>query len=272
MLKSILYTLTILITLSSQAFAGVIVEMVSKDLASSQESPADRMYAQGEMLRMESSEEDGGHMIFRDGAMLIINHSEKSFYRMDENSMAQVSSQMSEAMKQMQEQMAQLPPEQRAMMEKMMKGRMPAGMSPQTSSPLPELRMEATGKNQVSEYSCEMWEVFRGEEKIRELCAVSIDDLGGIAEAMEAFKAMAGFSRKMMESVQQMPFANIAENPYQFMDQLDGFPVLTREFKDGRAISETLLKSVTQETLDENLFQVPKGYRELDPFNRDRGR
>jgi uncharacterized protein YbaP (TraB family) len=78
--------------------------MVSKDLRSNQESPPDKTYAQSDRLRIEPHQEDGAQataIIFRDDALSILNHQDKSYYRMDEQTLARLSSQISEAMKQM---------------------------------------------------------------------------------------------------------------------------------------------------------------------------
>ena len=53
-----------------------------------------------------------------------MDHKDKSYIVMDEAMLDEVSAQMSEAMKEMEAQLASMPPEQRAMVEQMMKGQM----------------------------------------------------------------------------------------------------------------------------------------------------
>ena len=62
-------------------------------------------------------------MIFRDDLFLMINHDDKTYTVIDEATLEQIGSRMSAAMTKMEAQLAQMPPEQRAMMEKMMQGR-----------------------------------------------------------------------------------------------------------------------------------------------------
>lgn len=111
-MKRLVCAAAILSTFLCQTFAGVVVEMVSKDLRSNLQSPPDKAYAQGGMLRIEPYQEGGAAiaMIFRDDALLILNHQDKSYFRMDQQTVAQLSSQISEAMQQMQEQLKNLPP------------------------------------------------------------------------------------------------------------------------------------------------------------------
>ena len=90
---------------------------------------------------------------------------------------------------------------------------------------------------------------------------------GQTEKAIEAFKEMAKSMTKMLESVKG-PFANLASNPMQMINQIEGFPVHTRHFEKGELDRETFLKSSTQESLDESLFAAPSGYKEEDLFKR----
>jgi hypothetical protein len=67
---------------------------------------------------------------------------------MDEQTLARLSSQISEAM-----------------MEQMMKGRMPEGMSMGGAAQLPELRVEPAGSERVKQYSYDKYEIYRGQKR-----------------------------------------------------------------------------------------------------------
>ena len=108
----------------SGVLGGVVVEMATKDLASKQEV-VDKIYAQGKMLRIEPNQDRTTPrpiLLFRGETFFIINPSNKIFYRIDEETVAGMHEQVSKAIEQMKEQLAKLPPEQRAMVEKMIKG------------------------------------------------------------------------------------------------------------------------------------------------------
>jgi hypothetical protein len=117
---------------------GVVIEMEVKDPDSAGAAAHDTIYAQGKMLRMDPHGSQGEKisMLFRDDTMWIIDHGEKRCHKIDKAGMEELSAQLSGVMKQLEEQLAQLPPEQRAMMGKMMKGKMGAAM--------PGLSQEAT--------------------------------------------------------------------------------------------------------------------------------
>jgi len=274
-MKNIIWTAAIWGALSCQSFAGVVIEMVSRDLNSNQETSADKIYAEGKMVRIESHQEgttDQTTTIFRDETLFIVNHQDQTYHRMDKDSMTRMGSQMSDAMKQMEAELAKLPPEQRAMMERMMTGRMPGGMPAGTGSDRPQRRIEVGGDEQVGEYSCTMYTVYRGTDKTQEICAAPVSQIAAAEEAMDAFQAMARFSKQFAESVQQSPLAAPLDNPLQLLDEINGFPVLVREFDGGLASSEVFLKSATRQSLSNELFSVPDGYKEVDPFAQMGGR
>ncbi len=83
---------------------------------------------------------------------------------------------------------------------------------------------------------------------------------------MDAFQAMAKFSSELLSSFRKGPLAGLAENPLEVMDQIEGFPVVSRLFENGTAVSETTLKSAEGQDLAEDLFEAPQGYRLVDPL------
>jgi len=166
-------------------------------------------------------------------------------------------------MKQMEKQLASMPPEQRAMAEQMMRGRM-SGMTGQEEAPPP--RVESLGAGQWREFDCEKFAVYESGEKTQQVCAAALNDIDGSAEMMEAFRGMASFMTKMRES---MPMgSNTGMNPGELMDQIDGFPVHRIDYKNGAVGEETSLESVTEQDLDDGLFTVPDDYQREDPMRR----
>lgn len=268
-MKRTVWTAAILAILCCQSFAGVVVETVSKELPSNHESPVNKIYAQEGMMRMEphqQNQDEKTTVIFQGEALLILNHKDKTYIRMDEKSMTRMSSQISSAMKQMQERMATLPPEQRAMMEKMMKGKMPEGMMQGMGSQPPPRRIQLEGSEQVGDFSCQKYVVYRGQQKTQEICAAPVDQVGDIAEVIDTFRSMARFSERMLEPLKQSPFASVVDSPFQTLNEIEGFPVLTRSFENGQAVSEVLLKSAIRQSLSDDLFSAPADYRKIDPF------
>ena len=269
-MKKFVFALALFLLVCPTIWAGVVIEMEEKNSGSTGDPPTHKMYAQGEMLRMDphvKGSPDDMSVIFRDDELWIVNHSDKTCQTIDKEGMEQIGAQLGSAMKQMEGQLSQLPPEQRAMVEKMMKGKMP-GMEE-----APPRRMETGGTEQVGEYSCVVHTLHAGDEKVYEVCAASKSQLSDAFEAMDAFHAVARFVETLREAVQQGPFSSMANTPFYDMDQIDGFPVRVRKFDNGRMTSESTLKSVTRKQLDDAIFSVPEGYAVQDLADQmNRGR
>jgi hypothetical protein len=264
MRKSLLLAVAVL-TLCGQVFAGGVMEMSTKK----QGGPAtlsERIYAQGGKLRFDQLDAKGAlqtTMLFQNNEVLMVSHPDTKFHRINEATMEELSAQMqkaSAAMKQMEQQMANMPPEQRAMMEKMMKGRMP-GMAGMGAKPL-AIRVEATGPGSWESYSCKNYSVYVGDEKTQELCAVPPGEIKGADEFIEAARNMAKFFEKFRESMQMPAFANLAKGPVEVIGQVDGFPVHTKEFQNGVLQGERFLSSAKEESLSDDTFSPPAGYKE----------
>jgi hypothetical protein len=262
--KSVAPSISALLLLSPLAYAGVVMDMVTMNV-SGQETERSRIYAQSGKIRMEQV--DGGEtaatMIFLSNEFLYVDHREKSYIVMDEAMLDDVSAKVNEAMKEMEAQLANMPPEQRAMVEQMMKGQM-QGMTAQQAPSSPAPRVEATGSGEWRSYKCRKYEVFEGAEKVQDVCAAELDEVDGADEVIETFRNMAAYITKMTESMPMRSDDRI--NPGELMDEIDGFPVHTIDYENGAVARETSLDSVTEQDLDEGMFAAPEGYRRQDPF------
>ena len=99
-----------------------------------------------------------------------------------------------------------------------------------------------------------------------EICAAPLSKIEGAEEAMGAFRGMAKFIKSMADAMPGALGEAMAENPMDLMEEINGFPVRTIDYVDGQKRSETTLESVQEKGLDAALFDVPDGYRKVDPF------
>lgn len=252
----------VLASLTPLVQAGVVMDMVSRD-ASGQETDRAKIYAQSGMLRLDQGTDADTAMIFLGDRFLYVNHADKSYIVMDEAMVQEVSAKVSDAMKQMEAQLANMPPEQRAMVEQMMQGQMKGMMGEQGAS-APKSRVESMGSSKWQSYACKQYAVYEGSEKTQQVCAAKLDDVAGADEAIEAFIGMAEYSRKMAESMPML--SNDGLNPGELMNQIDGFPVHTIDYNNGQVQGETSLDSVIEQDLEKDLFAAPVGYRREDPL------
>ena len=247
----------LLVVLGTPVWAGVVIEMEGVVSESGGEAGTDMIYAQGKMLRMDPHESRGGQasMIFRGDELLIVDRDKNRCQKIDERGVRELSEQLGGAMKQMEEQLAQLPPEQRKMMEKMMKDRMPPGMGQEA----PPRRVEKGDTEQIGDYTCVVHTLYSGDDKVWEVCSAKESAVSAFTEAMEGFRAMSDFTEQLREMAMRGPFANMFQTPFSDMDSIGGVPIRVRTFAHGQQQSESTLKSVSAKDLDDDFFTAPKG-------------
>jgi hypothetical protein len=205
-------------------------------------------------MRMESG---GNTVVIFDGdaqVMRMINMERKSYTEMDKATMQKMSQQMSAAM----EQLKNMPPEQRAMMEKMMAGRgagMP-GMAP--SAPI---AYRGTGSDKVSKWACAKYDGTREKEKVVELCTVEPGALGLTEADFEVAKRMAEFLKSLMPTLADE--VTLYGSPAQ--QGFSGIPIRRTSLSNGQVRSISELKDIRREAIPASTWQVPAGFKRENP-------
>ncbi len=148
-------------------FAGVKIVSENTDLATKKVT-TDVILLDANRLRVDS--DDGRSVMFlTDGGrnrMVMLDKNKNTYEEIDEQTMQQMGQQMSAAMAQMQAAMKNMTPDQRAMMEKMMKGKMP-----QAAAAPPKTVYTAKGSGSVNGFSCNKYEGDLSGVKESEVCA-----------------------------------------------------------------------------------------------------
>ena len=208
MLRRLSLSLLLSVILLPASVAGVILEFETRDMSGDPTGTPDRLFAQGGMLRMEpgAAGAAGYVMIFRADEMLVLENAKKKYYRMDQATVQQLTGQLDAAMKQMEDQLAAMPAEQREMVEKMMKGKLPGGA-------IPEMTIEEEGSETVGGYSCRKYGVYADGEKTSEVFTTKPETVEGADEAMESFRNMARFTEKLFSSFQRGPATRSPSGP-----------------------------------------------------------
>jgi uncharacterized protein DUF4412 len=246
--------LTLLGALGAQAAsAGVYVELVDHDIASGKVELSQRMYVQNGQGRFVDSA--GRTTLIKNGTMYVIDDSDKSYIAFDKATMDKLAVKLNEAMSQMQEQLAKLPPEQRAQMEAML---------PNMSGGDQKWEVEAidTGKSdKVDGRSCRVWDVKRNGELDDQMCVVPYGSLPG----KENFQAMfANFAKVFEEMAKSVPMlAGMMTNEFAAQSKVNGFPVRTRGYENGKlGNTEHNVRVWREEAIPATMFEVPAGYKQ----------
>lgn len=230
------------------------IEISTQDRSSRMEvTTADRQDASAMIWRGERSD------------MVAIDHDSREYYVLDQASMEAMAEQLGSAMKEMQKALENMPPEQRAMAEQMMKQHMPGNAEPDAAP----ATLHATGReDSVGGYDCEYYDVRREDVKVRELCVTPWDELPDGRRMSVAMLEMAGFLERVTTAFSEgagMDVMGGQQEIWEHMRELGGYPVLTRELDDsGKVTSETVLRSADTERLDPGLFEPPASYSQMD--------
>jgi len=156
----------------------------------------------------------------------------------------------------MQKQLEQLPKEQRAAAEQMMKGMMASA-----SQTPPLTYVWSHEKKTIAGYDCTRVDGMRGEAKVTEYCGSTSDDFKMSDEERKTMLDMQGYLRNFTIMVKS---SDDATRAFQWDTNVDGYPVLTRCYVNGKMTLELQLESVNRKPISHDVFELPKGYKRMD--------
>lgn len=252
---------------ASSSWAGVMITVETTDLTR-KDAPAEsgRIAIDGRKMAVKGEEPDAvPQMIFRGDLKLLyaIDAKRKEYIEVDKATFDEIGGQMDAMLKNMEKQLADMPPQQRAMVERMMRQQMPdpTAADPPIGKPLVK-RTEET--KEIAGYPCRLYEVLVDDRKAREIWVTPWSNVDPGRDAFGVFPALEEFFEGLMEAMQKSPFAAELQNPFDQVSKIDGFPVMTREFENGKATRQALFKKVEVQDLAESTFEPPEGYRKRD--------
>ncbi len=247
------------------AWAGVRIQSESTNVATGETSrqeillDADRMRVNITGKDSAGKDEKTVVMFLTDGGrnrMVMLDKDKNEYRELDQQTMNQMSQQMTGLMAQMQEQMKNMPPEQREMMEKMMKGKM--GKMPAQGAAAVRTTFTAKGSGSVNGFSCTKYEGVRGTEKVSELCAAKPSDLKFSQSDFQVFDKVKEFMAGFQSAMANSPFGGGAGGTLRdFADPgFEGFPVQQTIFRNGQPELKMETKSVARASLSDADFSV----------------
>ena len=202
-----------------------------------------------------------GGLVFRseEEYMAILDHKDKQYVHLSIEQMEQLAGQINPAMDAMRKQIEQLPPEQREMMKKMMGSRVP---QTQKETRQIELSIAATDESGIyAGFDCKWWEMRRDSELVRSACVADTGDIPNGVASLNTLRGMAAYQKKLLKAFDQLPMAP-STTIFEEMQRIDGFPVATRDFKNGVMRYETRLTSIADRETSAADFAPPAGYTE----------
>lgn len=274
MKKSNVYLSLVWLMIAPALMAGYEYTLESKDVSSSAKAEITSVVTDGESLfmAMDSGNPNASDtIIFRAEAreMIVVEEQNKSYMVFDMETLKSIAGQIGGVMSQVEEALKNVPESQRAMMEKMLKDKMPK----QTKGvQAPKMEVRKTGKKAKHQgYNTVRYDVFDNGQKIREMWITDWKNVKGGTDVAEAFQNMGEFFEEMLSAFNmpgaQESVAEMKRNLFAQMKDLKGFPVVTFEFDEqGKPMRETrLVKSGTKKT-DEKTFKPDPSYRRVSMF------
>jgi hypothetical protein len=242
---------------ATTAAAGVRVETVEQDIKTKAAEGAPQVVLVQDG-KVRASGHDGGAVIIKGGRFYFVDDKRKTYQEMDKAQMQQAAQQANAMMSQMQEKLKNMPPEQRAMMEKMMGGGMP-GAAPGKAASYDAVD---TGKSATVEgRKCRVWQILRNKKPIEELCVAPFSSLPGKENFQQTFEELA----KAFEGFSSMAGPDVAAENKARMS-VKGYPVRIRTYDDQGKLhrSEVVLKRWVEEAVPAAKFEIPKNYKKRD--------
>lgn len=266
------FVLLFTLLLGHPVFAAVVYVMEVKDhTASPPQAETIQMHVEGRQLKIELApgERHGmpGGMIYRGDRreMVVLDDAHKSYIVIDRQTVQSMAEQYKQAMNQVQETLKNVPENQRAVVEKMMQERM-AQMSAQPPK-RPQSEVRKTGERSVQVgYPCEKYEIWQDGKKGLDLWVTNWEKVEGGREVKPVFKDLATFVKEIQESFASASGASggfggqFDGSFFAYLDQIDGFPVLAREFAEGSLARESTLRSAKRQSPNPAAFELPAGY------------
>ena len=244
--------------LATPLWAGVRIQVESTN-AGTGETTKQEILLDAERLRVNITGKDSNTsvMFLTDGGrnrMVMLDKGRNEYREMDQQTMNQMSQQLQGAMAQLQEQMKNMPPAQREMMEKMMKGKM--GQIAGQAAATVRTTYTAKGGGSVNGFTCTKYEGMRGAEKVSELCAAKPSDIKFSPADFQVFEKMKEFMAGFQNALANTPFGGGGG----FRDLADpgfeGFPIQQTMFRNGQPELKTETKSIARASFSDADFSL----------------
>ena len=210
---------------------------------------------EADRMRMETA---GQSVIFRADkqVMWVLQPHEKSYMELTKE-------QAKKTADMIEEQMKNVPPEQRAMIEKMMKGKMGGDAAAKPEEPA---EIKKIGKTEtIAGFPCVSYEARRGDKVEREMWITDWKRFNLTAKDFAVFEQFAEFMKSMMGPMAKRVGADLAQK---YSDEekpgsLPGVPIRTVSFGDhGKSVQE--ITKIAREDIPAARFEVPAGLEKKD--------
>lgn len=234
--------------LALSTHAGVTMVQTYEEIGGKQPASTNTIRLDKDKVRVDAGANPDAYFIYRGDKKVfwMINTKDKSYMEMTEKDFEAMFAKMDEAMAKMKAQMEAMPPEQKKMMEGMMAKMMPGGAS---ASKTVYKKTGAGGI--VGSWATDKYEGIREGAKTSEVWTAAPTKLDLDEKDFQVLKDMAKFFQKFAKNMPEM----VGDKT----NGLDGMPVKTISYKDGKPHFQSQLKEVKKGGIAADVFDVPAG-------------
>jgi hypothetical protein len=249
-----LFTIIMLGTYLPPLHAGVLLKGTSESPGAPDETSEQNIYVDVDRMRVEmEGKNESQVIIFRMDKEIfwVIDDSRKTYIEITRQDLEEMKREMDEAMKMFEEQMKNLPPQQRQMMEGMMKDQMPAQA--------PEITYEKIGSGEkVGSWVCDKYEGYAAGEKQMDVWAADWKGIGMDSGKFEVMKEMGEFFKDFNQDSAPLFFGS---NEGDEVDHPTGLPVKTVIYSGNNISHITEIKEIKEAEFSPSLFDLPDGLK-----------
>ncbi len=251
--------LTLAVLLSAViANAGVFMKQTITDLDHGKTATSEVSLDATHIKVVTTGSDHDSTFIYAGDRFYIINTADGTYRTFTREQLEKMFNQASQMTSMLEEKLKDMPPQQREMVERMMKQRMGAMSQPQVEKTV----YSKVGSGSVGEWTCEKYEGRRGSEKVEEVCTVNPSALGLQASDFQVFHDLAdmfqGFSQRMNLDLYRIGSMTPAEGEY------TGVPVEQVSYRKGKAQQRRQVTEVDHRDFSDQDFAVPSGLKELE--------
>jgi hypothetical protein len=193
--------------------------------------------------------------LFEDAKVYVIDHGAKSIQVVTSALTTQAADKLDERVASIEESAAKLPPDRRAVLQKMAADM--KALNDSRRQPVPRDFHVTDRSDTVDGHACRIWEAFEWDRKRFEFCVAPKSGIPGSAEILGGMQALSAYQQGSIFAL-GVKLGNTGW--WSGIAGLEGVPILIREFKDGAPASETALTAIRDGVAGASMFDLPKGY------------
>jgi hypothetical protein len=256
MTRAAFFALLSAATFASAASADVVIKI--KETESKKVSTGAWVFGPDHLsMRWNDPDESHGGVLFDAGkdVLYVIDDKKKSYKQIDKAVIDQTAGQVNAAREQMKAQIAQLPADQRAKAEEMMKK-----YENRSSENKSEYR-KTSETRVINGSTCTKYDRYSGDQLESHLWVAPYSALKLTESDGAVFQKLGEFSERLTGAF------GVKRHDYIPMHELNGVPLLTEEVENGKVTRTTIVESVTHEPAPPGVYAVPAGYK-LEPMDK----